>query len=169
MLNGRLSTDALRSGVAGLSAAVQTVHAHFAVLAKGPPATLALLCVDDDPLQLQCLMLLARAQGLPAPQTFGSGAALLSGLQGRDTRGLLLVADLLMPQMDGVELIHQLGTLGFAGGVVLCSGADPSVVDAAQQLLDARGIRRLGPVNKTLTHEQLGDVWRAWQALNPAG
>jgi ribonuclease HIII len=70
--------------------------------------------------------------------------------------------------MDGVELIHQLGALGFAGGVVLCSGADPSVVDAAQRLLAARGIRCLGPVSKPLTHEQLADVWRAWQALNPA-
>ena len=161
-------TEAAQRGVAGLEATVAAVHAHFAALAHRPGTALALLCVDDDPTQLHCLLRLARAQGLPEPQTFGSGAALLAGLRGRDTEGLLLMADLLMPQMDGVDLIRHLGEVGFAGGVVLCSGAGASVVEMAQRLLNARGIRCLGHVSKPVTHEQLADVWRAWLALHPA-
>lgn len=164
-----LRFDDAKRCVAGLEAVVALVREHFTALSSGVPGVrLALMCVDDDPTQLQSLSRLAHSKGLPEPQMFSTGAALLSSLRGVDSQGLLLMVDLLMPQMDGVELIRHLGDIGFAGGVVLCSGADSSVMDAAEYLLKSHGIRCLGHLAKPVIGEQLGELWRVWRAQNPS-
>jgi len=161
-------TEAAQMCVMGLQAAVQAVCVHFQV--QGTQAAcseLGLMCVDDDPERLLEITRLARALGLAAPRCFSSGAQALEFLGQMDNRCSLLLLDLLMPEMDGVELIRLLAAQGFCGGVALFSAADPRVRESAERLLRAFGIRSLGLLSKPVTREKLADLWDEWVLMNP--
>jgi PAS domain S-box-containing protein len=149
--------------------AVVAVHEHFCALSGiARVGEHMLVCVDDDQDHLDRLQQVALQHGVPRPQVFGSGSAFLDSLPAADTAGVLVMLDLLMPQMDGVELIRHLSNRGFVGGVVICSEADPAVVEAAAHLLKAQGVRYLGQVGKPVAGEQLAGLWQSWCDRNPA-
>lgn len=161
--------DDARRCLEDIGPAVAAVHEHFRALSGDAPAAEPVwVCVDDDQDHLDRLQQVARQHGMPRPQVFGAGAAFLDSLPASGTAGVLVMLDLLMPQMDGVELIRHLGSRGFAGGVVICSEADPAVVEAAAHLLKAQGVRYLGHVGKPVAGEQLTGLWQSWRELNPA-
>jgi CheY-like chemotaxis protein len=67
----------------------------------------------------------------------------------------LLVCDLSLPDMDGIEFLQAAARAGFAGAVVLLSGMDSGVRKAAERLARAQGLRVLGAFAKPITREQL--------------
>lgn len=161
--------DDARQCLEDIEPAVVAVHERFRAMSGDVRAAEQILVgVDDDQDHLDRLKQLALQQGVPRLQTFVSGSAFLASLPMSDTAGLLVVLDLLMPHMDGVELIRHLGNRGFEGGVAICSEADPTVVEAAAHLLKARGVRYLGHLGKPVTGEQLTGLWQSWRGLNPA-
>lgn len=161
--------EATQRGVSALGSAVDAVAKRFGTpMPEGLPRVqrLGLVCVDDDPDQRDDVMYLARVLDMPAPQLFAGAAALLEELRSGDTGGLLLLIDLLMPNMDGLELIAHLAEAGFAGGVVLFTAADPRVRDTAERLLLAHGLRSLGCLSKPVNRAQLEALWKSWCAMN---
>lgn len=67
----------------------------------------------------------------------------------------LLVCDLSLPDMDGIEFLHAAARSGFAGCVMLLSGMDSGVRKAAERLARAHGLRVLGAFPKPITREAL--------------
>ncbi len=162
-------TDRAQECVTAMDAAVAAVHRHFAGLAKVPrPVVLGMMCVDDEPQETQRLLQLASAAGWPTPLVFNHGADLLARLQDIDSVGQLLLIDLMMPEMDGVELIRHLGERRFAGGVALVGGGESTVVETAVHLLRAHGMLYLGHSSKPLTRDQLTALLEDWQQRHPA-
>jgi CheY-like chemotaxis protein len=67
----------------------------------------------------------------------------------------LLVCDLSLPDMDGIEFLQAAARLGFGGCVMLLSGMDSGVRKAAERLARAHGLRVLGAYPKPITREAL--------------
>jgi DNA-binding NarL/FixJ family response regulator len=67
----------------------------------------------------------------------------------------LLICDLALPDMDGVEFLQAAAGRGFTGKVVLLSGMDAGVRDAATELARVLGLRVAGAFRKPIALAQL--------------
>lgn len=66
--------------------------------------------------------------------------------------------DLQMPQMNGVEVVRHLARIGYADGLVLVSGEDGRIVQAAEKLAKAHNLNVLGALRKPVSSEQLQHI-----------
>lgn len=67
----------------------------------------------------------------------------------------LLICDLAMPEMDGIEFLQAAASQGFGGRVILVSALEDGVRDAATELARALGLQVAGAFRKPLAIEQL--------------
>ncbi|MDB5999776.1 MAG: response regulator [Rhizobacter sp.] len=132
------------------------------------PAEAGVLLVDDDPFQLMVLQRqMMVLSGVPV-HTCRSGALALEWLAGRDTSALLLLFDLNMPQMDGVEFMRHLAERHYTGALALVSGADTRVLEAAATLAGAHQLAVLGQLHKPVWPDALRTLIERWRNFIPA-
>ena len=67
----------------------------------------------------------------------------------------LLICDLAMPEMDGIEFLQAAAGQGFGGRVILVSALEDGVRNAATELARALGLQVAGAFRKPLAIEQL--------------
>lgn len=135
-------------------------------------AHLHALVVDDDPFMLDVVSLTLQRLGVRQVDTADSGEAALARLSTPETPFHLLLCDLNMPGMDGIELLRHVGNLEFGGGVILFSGADERILKAAVSRARARFLNVLGSLQKPVTLEALGhflDHFDAARTLRDSG
>lgn len=122
-----------------------------------PPSTpLRILLVDDDPFMLSMLADMLEDLGqLNVRSESDARQALLALPQFRPD---LLICDLSMPELDGIEFLHQAAASHFTGAVVLLSGMDASVRQAADTLARAHGLALLGTLAKPASPAALGEL-----------
>jgi CheY-like chemotaxis protein len=115
-----------------------------------PPRVLVL---DDDPFMLDMLREMLHTIGVRDVHTEATTRHALSTLaeQGPD----VLICDLALPDMDGIEFLQAAAIRGFRGSVILLSGMDSGVRDAAGELARALGLRVAGIFRKPISLEQL--------------
>lgn len=70
----------------------------------------------------------------------------------------MVVLDLGMPGMDGVELLRFLADEKFEAPVLIISGFDRRVLDSAFRLGEALGLRMVGPIEKPARLEVLEEL-----------
>lgn len=77
-----------------------------------------------------------------------------------DFRPTIIILDLSMPEIDGIELLRFLEAQRCEAGILIVSGFDQRVLDSAAHLGIARGLRMLGtipkPVRVATLHELFG-------------
>jgi two-component system, NtrC family, response regulator AtoC len=86
--------------------------------------SLSILIVDDDPTNLEYLSALVEALGYTS-ETAGSGRDALARLA-QPPRPDLVVVDVVMPELDGVETLRRYRAGGGKAPVVMCSALDES-------------------------------------------
>jgi EAL domain-containing protein (putative c-di-GMP-specific phosphodiesterase class I)/ActR/RegA family two-component response regulator len=98
---------------------------------------LRLLVIDDDPAIAQTISVIARSAGLEteitcAPDEF------FRALEARPPDFIAL--DLVMPQMDGVEVMLKLASFGCRARIIITSGLGSRVMDAAGRSATENGL-----------------------------
>jgi EAL domain-containing protein (putative c-di-GMP-specific phosphodiesterase class I)/CheY-like chemotaxis protein len=80
----------------------------------------------------------------------------------------VIMLDLQMPDMDGVEIMRFLATHKARAGIVLVSGMDLRTISSAQQLGRGRGLNVVGTLQKPFTEEDLLQRLQAAKAATQA-
>ena len=75
-----------------------------------------------------------------------------------DQRPNMVVLDLGMPGMDGVELLRFLADEGYEDPVLIISGFDRRILDSAFRLGSALGLQMVGPLEKPARLEELEEI-----------
>lgn len=119
-----------------------------------------ILVVDDDDFTTRLLHIQLRAMGLrdsgySTIELCSRGHEALERLSGDPSGFGLVFCDLRMPGMDGVEFVRHLAAMGFRGGLVLISGAEPRVLQMVEQLARGQGLNVLGRLAKPVQPAEL--------------
>ncbi len=104
--------------------------------------------IDDEPEIGALVGELVEGIGLKC-QTYSSAAEFLDAWDGVDEHDLIIL-DLMMPMMDGIELMRKLVERGCRQGIILISGGDQSILHSAEVLAMAQGLRVLSTVAKPI-------------------
>ena len=123
-------------------------------------SSVKLLVVDDDEFMLQQITQVSKQMGIVSPQTATGGKRALQLLDGHAGvhNGVyfnLILCDLNMPGMDGIEFLRHLAERNYRGGIVLISGEDARVLKSAEKLAKAHNLQILGTLCKPVTARHL--------------
>jgi len=114
-----------------------------------------LLLIDDEPVLADFIASAASASGFEPIVSSDDR-------QFRDefvaNRPNMVVLDLGMPGMDGVELLRFLAAQDYRSPVLIVSGFDRRVLDSAFRLGEALGLSMAGPLEKPVRLERLEEM-----------
>lgn len=113
-----------------------------------------LYVIDDDEQYADAISALARELGWQVHKRTDAGKFLAQDLP---CSGLLIL-DLVMPQVDGIEIIRALVESSSRADVVLISGFDDRMLDSAKHLCQGYGLRVRGCFTKPFRFSQLRNL-----------
>ncbi|HJP97839.1 MAG TPA: EAL domain-containing response regulator [Rhodanobacteraceae bacterium] len=111
-----------------------------------------LLILDDEPAVARTVAFAAERHGF-AVQTSQSADAFFGDVA--DFRPSHIIVDLLMPGMDGVEVLRKLASGGCGANIIMMSGMGTKVLESAQRVGIERGLRIIGILPKPFKPAEL--------------
>ena len=111
--------------------------------------------VDDDSFALRLVTRQLEMIGLTDVTTFEAAKEPLALLRADPRAADVILLDLAMPGMDGMEFIQQLARLKFPGAVIFISGLDSGILQMAPVLARGLNLRVAGALKKPGSPEQL--------------
>jgi EAL domain-containing protein (putative c-di-GMP-specific phosphodiesterase class I) len=124
-----------------------------------------ILMLDDDRFMLGVLSRMLDGMGYTRMAGASNAQAALDQLQAADVQPDVIICDLNLPGMDGIEFLQRLNGGGFRGSVVLLSGEGLRVMHTVQKLLGGGGLVILGALEKPASRGALQAVLDCWQPL----
>lgn len=118
------------------------------------PFTRALV-IDDDPLFQIVISEGLRSSGVAIIETADDGVEGLETLANTDDAVDLIAVDLQMPNMTGVDVIRELGRIGFKGSIIIVSSEASNLRGAVENMAKLLGIDILGALGKPLDVDAL--------------
>ncbi|MEO8670389.1 MAG: EAL domain-containing response regulator [Tahibacter sp.] len=118
-------------------------------------AHLSVMVVEDHSFQRGIALRLLAALGIDKAAEAGNGREALDKLSVMDPVPDVLLVDLDLPEMDGIELIGHVANRKLARAIIVLSALDPSLLNTVQTMARASGLRVLGTVEKPLTASKL--------------
>ena len=117
-----------------------------------------LLVIDDEPLMASVVGKVARLLGFDVITT-DDPSDLRTRL--RSWRPSAIVLDLMMPGLDGFEVLGILAEEGSNARILIVSGGDPPVIEAARALAIRNGLQIVGILSKPFEVNELSGLLRA--------
>lgn len=133
-----------------------------------PPRQPGMLLVDDDPFSLDLQRQTLQTIGYDKVMTANGGLQALDILKSDPQAIDVVVCDINMPGMDGIEFLQQLESSGFNGGVILSSGEGVRILHTVRKLLGSSRLSLLGALTKPASRTSLTgllDLWRPVSTL----
>ncbi len=116
----------------------------------------SVLVVDDDPVSLEVACIALECLGLTGVVTAAGGHDGIRAYVRMQPKPDLVICDLFMPDMDGIEFISALGDRNFGGALVLVTGGDLSMMQMASQVAESGyGLTVLAAIPKPLLPQTL--------------
>jgi len=122
----------------------------------------SLLAIDDDELILRLLINLGGDAGYDVIAV--QDAQLLTETLDRVSPELIIL-DLVMPKLDGIEVLKTLADKGVTARLVLISGFEATLLARAGDLATSLGLNLVGSVQKPLDAEKLSLVLKQIEVL----
>ncbi|MEO6823914.1 MAG: EAL domain-containing response regulator [Nitrosospira sp.] len=121
-----------------------------------------ILVLDDESFMLKLLSRILSNLGFTSVTLCDSGRAALDQLAEADTGPNLILLDLNMPEMDGIEFVRHLVERHYSGSLILVSGEDERMLQTAEKLVQAHKIQILGHLHKPVKPEALSALLEKW-------
>ena len=119
--------------------------------------------VDDEPFMLKLHARALANLGYTTVTLHESAQHALEAIDCAPRPPDLILMDLNMPGMDGVELVRHLVERSYAGSLILVSGEDERMLQAAERLVQAHQITILGYLRKPVKPEMLAVLLEKWK------
>src|SRR6266581_4014149 len=117
--------------------------------------SLRFLVVEDHGFQRWELGKLLEDLGAVHVFTAADGREALAVIQDLGDPVDIIITDLDMPGMDGMEFIRHVGELGGSASVILISALDASLIASVGTMVKMYGVNLLGMLEKPLTTRKL--------------
>lgn len=114
-------------------------------------ADLSFLVVEDNEFQRETLMATLTLSKAKNVYSASNGQRALELLAALDTRVDVIITDLEMPTMDGMEFVRHVSTGGFRNSVIIASGLDDRLLASVETMARVYGINLLGVIRKPIT------------------
>ncbi len=108
------------------------------------------LVVDDSAVQRQNAVELLRSAGVNRIFEAVNGVDALRVAHNLVQPPAIIVLDLEMPDMDGIEMVQQLAMDGLRSSLLVASGAEMAVMDTVRTMVETLGLPLLGTLRKPL-------------------
>ena len=124
---------------------------------------LKLLVVDDDEFILNLSARILGKIGCENVTTVSEGKHAIEEISVQDSRYDIIISDLNMPVMDGVELLRHIAGVNYTGGIILLSGEDERILETALDLARSHSLYVLGALPKPLRPDALKKLLESFQ------
>jgi EAL domain-containing protein (putative c-di-GMP-specific phosphodiesterase class I) len=114
-----------------------------------------ILLLDDDAFMLKLLTQQFTQLGFHDVTQCSWAHEALALVQAHPQAFGLVVCDLQMPKMDGIEFVRHLAELEFCGGLLVVSGEDSRIVQTALSLARAHRLDAIGALPKPVSRQAL--------------
>ncbi len=128
---------------------------------------LHIVAIDDQPIMLKLMQYMLANLGYSQVTTCTSGQEGLDWLKGVDETQTIILLDLNMSEMDGIEFIRHLANRHYQGHILLLSAEDERIRETAHKLIKNYKIASLGHLQKPVTLELLSLKLAKWQSPQP--
>ena len=132
-----------------------------------PCTGLRFLVVEDEDFQRKALAQLLTTLGAEAVYSADNGQTALQVVWDCDRPLDIVVSDLDMPGMDGMEFIRHLGETGSDASLILTSAVEPELLDAVANMARAYKVDLLGAVCKPPTAVKLRPLIESHRSSRP--
>ncbi len=125
-------------------------------------SALKILVLDDESFMLKLLNHMLVKLGFSSVTIFDNGRGALAWIDCPNSPPDLILLDLNMPEMDGVEFVRHLVERNYVGSLILVSGEDERMLQSAEKLVQAHKISVLGHLHKPVKPEDLSELLEQW-------
>ncbi len=126
-------------------------------------AELHFLVIEDHDFQREMLVGLLASIGVTHIVEAVDGRTALEVLRGRTRPIDIIISDLDMPGMDGMEFIRHVGEAGLPVAMILASAHERALLASVGTMVEAYGIQLLGTVEKPVTARKLEALTSLYQ------
>ena len=126
------------------------------------PSKIKIMVLDDDTFMLKLLYKMLLKQGFTSVTVHDNGHDALGQVDDAEARPDLILLDLNMPEMDGIEFVRYLVERHFSGSLILVSGEDERMLRTTEKLVQAHKIPILGYLHKPVKLDTLITLLNKW-------
>jgi EAL domain-containing protein (putative c-di-GMP-specific phosphodiesterase class I) len=137
------------------------VELHENIRAQG------VMVVDDSSMHRYSAHFCLRAFGITQVHEAANGKLAMDHLIQLAPIPAVMLLDLEMPVMDGIEVLQQLAKLPQRPAVILASSSDEILISAVATMAEALGINLLGAFRKPMRPTDLADALSSYTGINP--
>jgi EAL domain-containing protein (putative c-di-GMP-specific phosphodiesterase class I)/AmiR/NasT family two-component response regulator len=119
---------------------------------------LNVMVVEDHEFQRGIAMRMLKSLGVVHASEAADGNEALAILEALEVKPDIVISDLDMPGMDGIEFIRHLAQKRLAAAIAITSGLDAAMLRSVGAMATAYGLQVLGTIEKPLTTKRLTEM-----------
>jgi len=128
---------------------------------------ISMLLVDDDYIMHRVTTIILNDLGIYKVFTALSGHQALEALEDMQYAIDIIICDLNMPEMDGIEFTRHLAQKNYTGALIISSGEDIRILKTVEKLAIEHELQVLGVLEKPITQAKISQLLDAHdQAIN---
>ena len=125
-----------------------------------------ILLVDDDYIMHRVITTILNDLGILRVHSAMSGQQALEILEQPQNTIDIIICDLNMPEMDGIEFTRYLSGQNYSGSLVLLSGEDIRILKTVERLAIEHELQVIGILEKPATQAQMSQLLKVYDQAN---